>query len=144
MPSPGARRIRRRPMSEINVVPYIDVMLVLLVIFMVTAPLMYQGVNVDLPQASAEPLPPEETEPVVVEVDREGRLYLNVGEAPSEPMAAADMITTVAAILRQNPRTRVLVRGDRDVAYGRVIEAMARLQEAGVPQVGLVTQPADP
>jgi biopolymer transport protein TolR len=130
-------------MAEINVVPYIDVMLVLLVIFMVTAPLLYQGVHVDLPQTSAEPLPPDENEPVVVGVDSEGRLYLSVGETPDEPISADELVSAVAAIVRQNPEARVMVRGDRNVAYGSVVEVMARLQQAGVPQVGLVTEPAE-
>lgn len=128
-------------MSEINVVPYIDVMLVLLVIFMVTAPLVYQGVDVDLPQASADPLPPNENEPIIVEVDREGRFFLNVGDDSGEPLDGDELVVTVTSIVRQRPETTVVVRGDREVPYGRVVEVMARLQESGVPQVGLVTQP---
>lgn len=128
-------------MAEINVVPYIDVMLVLLVIFMVTAPLLYQGVEVDLPQQSAEALPQQNQEPVIVEVDSEGRTYLNVGETPEEPISARTLITTVTAVRRRRPDVPVLVRGDKNVDYGRVIEVMARLKQAGVPQVGLMTEP---
>lgn len=128
-------------MAEINVVPYIDVMLVLLVIFMVTAPLLYQGVEIDLPEQSAEPLPQQNEEPVIVEVDREGNTYLNIGERPEQPISAEEMIATVTAVRRQRPEVPVLVRGDEGVAYGRIIEVMARLKRAGVPQVGLMTQP---
>lgn len=138
----GTRRLRRRPMAEINVVPYIDVMLVLLVIFMVTAPLLYQGVNIDLPQAGAEPLPQDEREPVIVEIDREGRFYLSVGtQADDEAISAREVVVNVTAVMREQPQTPVLVRGDSGVPYGRVIEIMAALKQAGVPQVGLMTQP---
>ena len=137
-------RIRRRPMSEINVVPYIDVMLVLLVIFMITAPLLSQGVKVELPQASAEPLPPEALEPLVLTVDAEGRYYLNVGGAGEEvPVDLETLLARVAAVLRHKPETPVMVRGDRHVDYGRVIEAMVVLQAAGAPNVGLVTEPPE-
>jgi len=129
-------------MAEINVVPYIDVMLVLLVIFMVTAPLLYQGVDIDLPQSSAEPLPPQDQEPVIVEVDRNGRYYLSVGEqADDEAVSARDVVVSVTAVMRARPDTPVFVRGDGDVAYARVIDVMTALQRAGVPQVGLMTQP---
>ncbi|PWG61161.1 protein TolR [Sediminicurvatus halobius] len=129
-------------MAEINVVPYIDVMLVLLVIFMVTAPLLYQGVEIELPQAGSEPLPQEEREPVIVEVDREGRFYLSIGaQADDEPVSAREVVVNVTAVMREQPQTPVLVRGDAGVPYGRVIEIMAALKQAGVPQVGLMTQP---
>jgi len=138
----GTRRLRRRPMAEINVVPYIDVMLVLLVIFMVTAPLLYQGVEIELPQAGTEPLPQEEREPVIVEIDREGRFYLSIGsQADDEPISAREVVVNITAVMREQPQTPVLVRGDTDVPYGRVIEIMAALKQAGVPQVGLMTQP---
>ncbi|MDZ7810951.1 MAG: protein TolR [Arhodomonas sp.] len=130
-------------MAEINVVPYIDVMLVLLVIFMVTAPLLYQGVEIELPQQSAEPLPQQDQEPVIVEVDRAGNTYLNLGDTPEEPVGAEDMVATITAVRRQRPDVPVLVRGDQGVAYGRIIEVMARLKRAGVPQVGLMTQPPE-
>ncbi|AUB77870.1 MULTISPECIES: protein TolR [Spiribacter] len=130
-------------MAEINVVPYIDVMLVLLVIFMVTAPLLYQGVEIDLPQSSAEPMPPQEQEPVIVEVDQQGRYYLSVGEQDDDqPVSAEDVVLNVTAVMRARPDTPVFVRGDGDVAYARVIDVMTALQRAGVPQVGLMTQPS--
>ncbi len=140
--APMRRRSRRRPMSEINVVPYIDVMLVLLVIFMVTAPLLYQGVEIDLPQSTAEPMPPQEQEPVIVEVDRDGRFYLSIGaQADDEPVSAEEVVVNVTAVMRAQPDTPVFVRGDGQVAYARVIDVMTALQDAGVPQVGLMTQP---
>lgn len=138
-----ARNSRRRPMSEINVVPYIDVMLVLLVIFMVTAPLMTQGVKVDLPQASAEPVQQSEKEPLIVTVDAGGLYYLNVGEDPKQGIDHELLVQRVAAVLRYQPGTQVLVRGDAKVNYGAVVTAMALLQKAGAPSVGLVTEALD-
>ncbi len=134
------RRPRRRTMSEINVVPYIDVMLVLLVIFMVTAPLLTQGVKVDLPQAASEPIESEQLEPLVVTVDAGGNYYLNIGADPKQAIDHQALVNKVAAVLRHKPDTPVLVRGDKDVSYGRVVTAMALLQRAGAPSVGLITQ----
>jgi biopolymer transport protein TolR len=130
-------------MAEINVVPYIDVMLVMLVIFMITAPLLTQGVKVDLPKAAAQPIEDPDKEPLVVSVDASGNLYLNVGEAPDTPVAAEGLVQTVAAVLRRQPQTSVLVRGDHAVEYGSVVSAMVLLQQAGVPNVGLVTEPPE-
>lgn len=139
----GARRVRRRPMADINVVPYIDVMLVLLVIFMVTAPLLYQGVEVNLPQATADPVPPQDQEPIIVEINRAGELFLSIGEqADDQPISLNEVVNNVATVMNAQPDTPVYVRGDAEVAYQRVIEAMSALQNAGVPQVGLMTQPA--
>ena len=131
---------RHRPMSEINVVPYIDVMLVLLVIFMITAPLLKTGVEVNLPRADAKPIEQVETEPLVVTVDREGRFYVNVGEDPESPVAEQKLVTLATAVMRRNGNRRVLVRGDEGVNYQKVVRAMALLQRAGVPQVGLVAE----
>ena len=136
-------RTRKRPMAEINVVPYIDVMLVMLVIFMITAPLLTQGVKVDLPEAAAQPIDEADKEPLVVSVDAGGKLYLNVGEAPDTSIAAEDLVQTVAAVLRRQPQKSVLVRGDHAVEYGAVVSAMVLLQQAGVPNVGLVTEPPE-
>ena len=133
-------RVRKRPMAEINVVPYIDVMLVMLVIFMVTAPLLTQGVKVDLPEASAEPMPPDEQEPLVVSVDAAGKLYLNIADDPNQAIGADDLKQRVAAVLRRSPKRSVLVRGDQSASYGYVVAAMVLLQQAGVPNVGLVTE----
>lgn len=134
------RRNRRRPMSEINVVPYIDVMLVLLVIFMITAPLLAQGVRVDLPQAPAEPVESEDQEPLVVTVDAEGHYYLNLGDEPDRVVDQQILVHRVAAVVRNNPQTQVLVRGDQAVNYGAVVQVMALLQGAGVTGVGLLTE----
>ena len=134
-------RIRKKPMSEINVVPYIDVMLVLLVIFMITAPLLSQGVKVELPQVASEPVDAKEKEPLEVTVDKEGRFYLNVGGDEETPIDAETLSKRVAAVLRRVPDTPVYVRGDASVDYGAVVEAMSLLQKAGAPSVGLLTEP---
>lgn len=136
-------RQRKRPMHDINVVPYIDVMLVLLVIFMITAPLLAQGVKVDLPQASAEPLPPEQTEPVIVSVTADGEMMVNIGETQDQPVEPDILVARVAAVLQHKPGTPVLVKGDRHVDYARVIDTMVLLQRAGAPSVGLMTQPVE-
>jgi biopolymer transport protein TolR len=133
------RRIRK-PMSEISVVPYIDVMLVLLVIFMITAPLLTQGVKVDLPQADAEPVPPELDEPVVVSVNAKGEFFIDVGEGKDSPVDEETLMTRVAAVLKYRPKTPIMVRGDRNVDYGRVVEAMVLVQAAGAPNMGLITE----
>jgi biopolymer transport protein TolR len=141
---PAGRR-RRRPMSEINVVPYIDVMLVLLIIFMVTAPLLTQGVKVELPQAAAEAIDPADLRdrpPIVLSIDRDGRLYLNQGAAPERSLADDMLEARVAALLRRTPGVPVFVKGDRAVPYGRVVEAMTLLQRAGATRVGFITEPA--
>ena len=135
------QRARKRPMSEINVVPYIDVMLVLLVIFMITAPLLNQGIEVDLPQADAEPVDATQQDPLVLTVDAEGRYFLNVGGDPKQDIDAETLVLRVAAVLRQRPRATVLVRGDASVDYGLVVMAMSLLQQAGAARVGLITEP---
>jgi biopolymer transport protein TolR len=131
----------RRLMGEINVVPYIDVMLVLLIIFMITAPLLTQGVKVSLPKAGAEPLEAQHVGPLVLSIDREGRLYLNIGGDPHTALDARTVAARAAAALRGNPDRAVLVKADAAIAYGRVVEAMVILQQAGAKQVGLVTEP---
>jgi biopolymer transport protein TolR len=136
-------RKRRRPVSEINVVPYIDVMLVLLIIFMVTAPLITQGVKVDLPKAEAQPLEEEAKPPLVASVDAQGQYFLNAGDTQDEPRSAVDLATLVAAHLRVEPETPVVVRGDGAVAYSEVVELMVLLQLAGAPSVGLMTMPPE-
>ncbi len=133
-------------MSEINVVPYIDVMLVLLVIFMITAPLLNLGVEVELPEADAEPLDtPQNQEPLVITVLKNGDLYLNAGGdldgTSSGLIDAESLVITVSAIVRRNPDIQVLVGGDRAVGYGNVYNAMVLLQKAGVQKVGLMSDP---
>lgn len=132
-------RKRRRPVSEINVVPYIDVMLVLLIIFMVTAPLVTQGVKVDLPNAEAEPLSDDSKPPIIASVDASGQYYLNFGDSQDQAMTAVDLATLVAAQLRIDPATPVVVKGDGAVAYNEVVQLMVLLQRAGAPSVGLMT-----
>ena len=128
-------------MAEINVVPYIDVMLVLLVIFMITAPLLSQGVKIDLPQTPAKPLEDQTQEPLIVEVDANGSYYLNFGEEQGSAVDAATLVNRVGALMRHRPEINVLVKGDKSAAYGDVVVAMALLQKAGVASVGLVTEP---
>ncbi len=130
---------KRRAVSEINVVPYIDVMLVLLIIFMITAPIVQQGVEVELPKLSANSLPPEQQEPVILTVSKTGEYYLNVGDNLKKPVTDDVVIQRVTLVLKQKPQTPVLVRGDKNVNYGAVTTAMVLLQSAGVEKVGLMT-----
>jgi biopolymer transport protein TolR len=133
---------KRKLIAEINVVPYIDVMLVLLIIFMVTAPLLTQGIKVELPKAGAEPIEDVSNQPpLVVSVDAEGNLYINVGDDEDEPVTGRDIVARVAAVLRNRPNTPVLVKADRAVAYGNVVGAMVLLQQGGAENVGFVTDP---
>jgi len=132
---------RRKPMAEINVVPYIDVMLVLLVIFMITAPMLMQGVKVDLPQANSAPLDKKDLEPLIISVRPDGTYYLNLGQKQKEQKPLKDIVDTVAKVLRQKPDTPVLVWGDKKVEYGTVVFLMSELQKAGANSVGLVTEP---
>jgi biopolymer transport protein TolR len=127
-------------MSEINVVPYIDVMLVLLIIFMVTAPMLAQGIKVDLPQAAAEPIEPEDLEPLLLSIDQQGSLYLNLGD-PKLALSPEKLLELASAALRREPTRAVLVKADRAVPYGRVVEGMVLLQQAGARKVGFVTEP---
>ena len=137
---------RRKLMGEINVVPYIDVMLVLLIIFMITAPLLAEGIKVELPKAGARPIPPEmlkDSKPIVLTIDDAGRLFLNYNKPESEPLDPAEVESQAAAVLRSAPETTVLVRGDYRVAYGEVVSAMTILQRAGASKVGFITQPPE-
>jgi biopolymer transport protein TolR len=133
-------------MSEMNVVPYIDVMLVLLIIFMITAPLLTQGISVDLPKAAAEALDPEllrDNEPLVLSIDREGRFYLNIGDNVESPIDDATVLERVSIVIERNPQTPVLVKGDEAVPYGRVVTGAALLQQAGAEKIGFLTDPVD-
>jgi len=127
-------------MGEINVVPYIDVMLVLLIIFMVTAPMLSQGIKVDLPKAGAEPIQPDDLEPLVLSIDRDGLMYLNIGD-PKQALDADRVLEVASAAMRREPERPVLVKADTTVAYGRVVEGMVLLQQSGAKKVGFVTQP---
>ena len=131
---------RRRMLAEINVVPYIDVMLVMLVIFMVTAPMLMQGVEVDLPDADAAPVKNQDAEPLIVSINDRGQLFLNLGADEKQALELATIRQRVAAVLRRTPDKPVLVWGDQEVAYGDVVVLMTALQEAGAPTVGLVTE----
>ncbi len=136
----------RRLIAEINVVPYIDVMLVLLIIFMITAPLLTQGIKVDLPKAGAEPLDDElirNTTPLVLSVDHAGLLYLNVGGDEDDPIDEATVVARTAAVLRRTPATPILVKADESVSYGRVVTVMVLLQQAGAEKVGFITDPLE-
>ncbi len=135
---------KRRLMGEINVVPYIDVMLVLLIIFMVTAPLLTQGIEVELPKAGAEPIDPSENaDPLVLSVDQDGNLYLNVGEDESAPLDAKRVIRLISVVLERRPATPVLVKADARVSHGDVVAAMVLLQRAGAEKIGFLTDPAE-
>ncbi|WP_193165023.1 protein TolR [Microbulbifer hainanensis] len=132
---------KRKLVSDINVVPYIDVMLVLLVVFMVTAPLLMQGVKVDLPNAPSSPIEDTDDEPLIVSVRADGTYYLNLGSEEKVAKPLEEIQKTVAKVLRQKPKTPVLVWGDTDAKYGLIVGAMTQLQKAGAPSVGLVTEP---
>jgi len=136
------KKHKRRMMGEINVVPYIDVMLVLLVIFMITAPLLSEGVKVDLPQANAKPIDLKQDEtPVILTVNAAGQYFLNIGTHQDQPISAELVVARIAAVLKLNPNVHVFVRGDRKASYEQVITGIALLQGAGVPSVGLETEP---
>jgi biopolymer transport protein TolR len=134
---------KRRSVSEINVVPYIDVMLVLLIIFMVTAPLLKQGVDVDLPTAPANPLDVESPEPIVITVDREGQMYLSTALNPDSGISAESLVKQVKAVLSREPNRPVMVRGDANGPYQNVVATLVLLQQANVGSVGLVTDPEE-
>lgn len=134
------KRKTRKQNAEINVVPYIDVMMVLLVIFMVTAPMLTQGVSVDLPQAAAEPVDSKDEEPVIITVDKEGQYYIDVGGDARTPISHIELAERVRKVLSANPQKMLLVRGDKDVNYNQVVQLMVALQGAGAPSVGLVTE----
>jgi biopolymer transport protein TolR len=126
---------KRKLMGEINVVPYIDVMLVLLIIFMVTAPLLTQGIEVELPEAAAEPIEGQSDDtPIVLSVDAAGNLYINIGDDEDTPQNSREIVARTGA---------VLVKADRAVPYGNVVGAMVLLQQAGAEKVGFVTDPLD-
>ena len=141
-----AKTKRERPISDINVVPYIDVMLVLLVIFMITAPMLSQGVTVDLPKAASQTLKSTDREPIIVSVNQQGTFFLNISSTPAVPIEPQALAIRVAAELelakQSNQKLNVLVKGDQGVQYGKVVQAMALLKQAGAEQVGLMTDSA--
>ena len=135
-----ARRFKRKLVAEINVVPYIDVTLVLLVVFMVTAPLLLQGVKVELPDANSAPLDKKQHEPLIVSVKADGSYWIDI-KGENKAQALENIKDRVAKVLRQRPETPILVWGDAGVEYGVVVDLMSELQIAGAPAVGLVTEP---
>ena len=135
----GAGNKKRRLMGDINVVPYIDVMLVLLVIFMITAPMLSQGVKVELPQADSTPIPQDEREPLVVTVDASGAYFLSLGGAAKTPLQTEALLKQMQAVLAAQPGLAVYVKGDRNVAYGKVVELLVLIR-GDVPSVGLMTE----
>lgn len=135
------QRRRRRPVSEMNVVPYIDVMLVLLIIFMATASVIAQGVKVDLPKAQAQTLETDQETIMIVSIDEQGLYYLNVGDNPDAPMQAQDIAAIIKTRLQVDPSIPVVVNGDRTISYEKVIDMMVLLQSSGAPSVGLMTDP---
>ncbi|MDA8962815.1 protein TolR [Pseudomonadales bacterium] len=134
------RKNKRKLIAEINVVPYVDVTLVLLIVFMVTAPLLMQGVDVDLPQAPSAPIDERLEEPLIVSIKADGSLYINLGGKPDKAVAMDAVIDRVKKILQQKPKTPVLVWGDKKIPYGEVVRLMTALQGAGASSVGLVTE----
>ncbi|RJS95261.1 protein TolR [Salinisphaera sp. Q1T1-3] len=137
------RRHKRRLAAEINVVPYIDVMLVLLIIFMVTAPLLTTGVNVNLPQAPAKVMDMADDDPIVLTVTADGDMSLNVGESTDQPLTPDEVTNTVAKVLNARPDAPVAVRGDGEGTYASVVRGMVLLQQAGAEHVGLITDNVD-
>ena len=139
MPRGGRRG--KRLMAEMNVVPYIDVTLVLLIIFMITAPLVTQSVNVDLPQAASQVVDTGDKEPVFVTIDAQGQIFCDLNDNPKEPIEESALKTKLVSVNKYKPGTQFLVRGDAGVNYGRVVEVFALMKEAGLSNVGLMTDP---
>lgn len=134
-------RKKRKPMSDINVVPYIDVMLVLLIIFMVTAPMLTQGIKIDLPQIESAPVIVEQNqEPLIISVDLNGAYYMEMSSVSKDPLELDFLLEKVSGLLAQSPTLAVLVRADKNVEYGTVVELMSVLQGAGAQGVGLITE----
>ena len=131
---------RRRRMAEINIVPYIDVMLVLLIIFMVTAPMLNLGADIQLPQSAAKALQ-DEKQPVLVSVDQQGGVFLTLGKSPRQQVDDETLVREVSAFVKQDPKVSVMLGGDKRVDYGRVNQVLGLLQQAGVAKVGLMSQP---
>src|SRR5262245_47415034 len=127
-------RGRYRPLSEINVTPLVDVMLVLLIIFMVTAPLMTAGVSVDLPKTNAQPLN-NDSQPLTVSINADGKIFLQ-----DEPIELPDLVAKLQSIAQNNPERRIFVRGDKALAYGRIMEVMGTITEGGFTKVALLAE----
>lgn len=143
MANPAPTRKGKRPPPEINIVPFMDVMLVLLIIFMVTAPMLTQGVEVDLPKATTKSIEDSDQKPIVLSVDAKGQYYLNISQPPEKSLDAMAIARQVNEALKSDPERTVLVKGDQSVPYGKVMAAMVILQQAGAPSVGLLTRSPD-
>ncbi|OED41804.1 protein TolR [Chromatiales bacterium (ex Bugula neritina AB1)] len=136
------RRKKRALMSEMNVVPYIDVMLVLLVIFMITAPLLTTGVEIDLPNSSAKPVEPvQQSDPLVLSINDIGEWYVNLNDQPDQAVEKETALRLAAAALEEDPNRPVRVAADETINYGSVMEAMVTLQAAGADKVQLMSDP---
>ncbi len=133
---------KRKAMVDINVVPYIDVMLVLLIIFMITTPMLTQGVKVDLPQATAQKIPPTSDRPLIITVNQSGEYFLNTQDDAKTPISAQNLMIQVRSALQKDKTKQVYVKGDKNANYGQVVSAMVLLQKSGVDNVGLVTDDA--
>ncbi len=130
-------------MSEINVVPYIDVMLVLLIIFMVTAPLLNQGVEIDLPKANAKPLPSDIKNHVIINVNQDGQIFMDYGENQDQAISTEQLFVKILALKKYQPNIKVLIGGDRQVDYGKIVAVMGLLQQAGIDSIGMLTDPPE-
>jgi biopolymer transport protein TolR len=137
------RQTGRRPMAEINVVPYIDVMLVLLIIFMITAPLLTAGVKVDLPQADADPIELEAAQPIIFSINQAGEYFITEAEGEISPVKDNLLLPRATALMQRRPTAPVLIKGDRSISYDQVVRLMVLLQQAGAASVGLLTDPGD-
>jgi biopolymer transport protein TolR len=134
--------IKKKLKAEINVVPLIDVMLVLLIVFMIAAPMMTQGIKVELPQAASEPVESKEDDPITVSVKADGTYYIDLAGNAEAPRPLAEIKSIVSKVLKEKPNTPVFVQGDKKVDYGVVVTLMGELKQAGAPSVGLITEPA--
>jgi biopolymer transport protein TolR len=134
-------KIKKKLKAEINVVPMIDVMLVLLIVFMIAAPMMTQGIKVELPKAAADPVDTKDNEPITVSIKQDGSYYIEAGGDPEKARPLDEVKSIVKKILAEKPDTLVFVQADRRVQYGSVVELMAELKVSGAPSVGLITEP---
>ena len=134
---------RRKPMSDINMVPFIDIMMVLLVAFMISAPMLTQGIKVDLPKTSSDAIPmPEDQETLIISVKQNGDYFIDLGKDREKATGLDSLTERVGKVVSAKPGTQVLIKGDTNVAYGSVVRLMASIQGAGVTNVGLITDPA--
>ena len=134
--------VKKKLKAEINVVPLIDVMLVLLIVFMIAAPMMTQGIKVELPKAASDPVESKDEEPITVSIKADGSYYIDLAGDPETPRPLAEIKSIVSKVLKEKPNTPVFVQGDKKVDYGAVVNLMGELKQAGAPSVGLITEPS--